>query len=278
MAMVARLLSQTLSGPQIAMVRFAVGIAIVLVLLASRRIHLRPQRWGWLISRGVFGGTAVVLYFISIQRIGVGVATLLNYTSPVWSMLFAWLLLHERPRQGAFVALAMTLVGVTLLTSGQHHGWHLGKWELVGTLSAVLSGIAITSIRATRMQRADSSPSESTWTVFTSFTTLGFLATVPAVLSPLGAWVAPSPLEWALLLVCGLLSVGAQLLMTSALGRLTAVGMGIVQQATVVLAMVGGLAFFGEKLSPRGALGSVIAMAGVVWSVLSARRPSGADS
>jgi drug/metabolite transporter (DMT)-like permease len=278
MAMVVRLLSRTLSGPQIAIVRFAVGVAVVLVVLASLRIQLRPRRWGWLVARGVFGGTAALLYFISIERIGVGVATLLTYTSPVWSMLFAWLLLHERPRRTAFVALAMTLAGVALLASGGNQGWQVGKWELVATLAAVISGMAITSVRATRMRSGDGSPGESTWAVFASFTTLGLLATVPVLWTPFGVWIAPSPLEWLLLVICGLLSVGGQLLMTSALGRFTAVGMGIVQQATVVLAMAGGLAFFGERLSPRGAVGSLLTMTGVVWSVLSDRRPSGADS
>ena len=267
MAMVARLLSRSLPGPQIAMVRFAIGVIVVVSLLALVRIPLRPRRWGWLISRGVFGGTAVLLYFTSIEKIGVGVATLLNYTSPVWSMMFAWLLLRERPQRQAVAALATTLVGVALLTGGKEGGWHLGGWELLGTLSAVLSGMAITSIRATRREGTDGTPSESSWTVFASFTTLGLLATLPTVLPPLGTWVAPSVSQWLLLVVCGLLSVGAQLLMTSALGRLTAVGLGIIQQATVVLAMAGGIVFFAEPLRLRGAIGSVVTVAGVLWCV-----------
>jgi drug/metabolite transporter (DMT)-like permease len=278
MAMVVRLLSRTISGPEIAMVRFAIGVVVVLFLLVILRVQLRPRRWGWLLSRGVFGGTAVLLYFASIEKIGVGTATLLNYTSPVWSTIFAWFFLGERPRQHAFVALAMTLVGVALVTSGQAQGWRLGGWALAATLSAVLSGMAITSIRATRMPSPDGTPSESSWTVFASFTTVGLLATLPTVLPPFGAWLAPTAHDWALLVVCGLLSVGAQILMTSALGRLTAVGIGIIQQATVVLAMAGGIAFFGEKVSWRGALGGVITMAGVLWSVLSDRQSAGADA
>jgi drug/metabolite transporter (DMT)-like permease len=236
-------------------------------LLALLRIRLRPRRWGWLISRGVFGGTAVLLYFTCVQKIGVGVATLLNYTSPVWSMTFAWLLLRERPQRQALAALAATLVGLALVTGGQADGWRLGGWELLGTLSAVLSGMAITSIRASRREDADGTPSESSWTVFASFTTLGLLATIPTVLPPWGAWVTPSGSEWLLLVACGLLSVAAQLLMTSALGRLTAVGLGTIQQATVVLAMVGGIVFFAEPLRLRGAIGSVVTVAGVLWSV-----------
>jgi drug/metabolite transporter (DMT)-like permease len=81
------------------------------------------------------------------------------------------------------------------------------------------------------------------------------------------AWIAPSLLQWLLLVVCGLLSVAVQLLMTLSLGRLTAVGLGIIQQATVVLARVGGIVFFAEPLSLRGAIGSVVTVAGVLWSV-----------
>jgi len=272
MAMLARLLTRTLPGPQIALVRFATGVTVVLILVATMRIELRPRRWRWLISRGVFGGTAVLLYFMSIEKIGVGVATLLNYTSPVWSMFFAWLFLRERPRKHAFVALGMTLLGVTLVATSGGRAWHLGGWELVATLSAVVSGMAITSIRATRMTIPDGTPSESSWTVFASFTTVGLLVTLPSVLPPFGVWVAPTARQWWLLVLCGLLSIGAQMLLTSAMGRLTAVGIGILQQATVVLAMAGGILFFGEPLSSRGALGSIITMAGVVWSVQSNRQ------
>jgi len=269
--MVARLISHHVPGPEVALVRFATGIVAVLVALALLRISLRPRRWGWLLSRGVFGGTAALLYFVCIAKIGVGMATLLNYTAPVWSMVFAWTFLRERPGKHAPVALAMTLIGVALVTSARADTWHLGGWETVAVLSAVLSGMAITSIRATRMQSVDGTPGESSWTVFASFTTLGFITTLPTALPPLGTWVAPSVHEWLLLLLCGSLSVAAQLLMTKSLGRLTAVGLGILQQVTVVLSMVGGLALFGEPITLRAAAGSVITVAGVVWSVRAGR-------
>jgi len=173
MAMVARLLSRTIPGPQVALVRFATGAIVTALAFALFRVELRPRRWGWLVSRGLFGGAAVLLYFSCIEKIGVGIATLLNYTAPVWSLMFAWFFLRERPRRHAFVALTLTLVGVALVTSGRAHRWHLGTWEIVGVLSAVLSGMAITSIRATRMQNSDGTPSENSWTVFASFTTFG---------------------------------------------------------------------------------------------------------
>jgi drug/metabolite transporter (DMT)-like permease len=54
--------------------------------------------------------------------------------------------------------------------------------------------------------------------------------------------------------------------MTKALGKLTAGGLGIIQQTTVVLTMVGGIAFFSEAISLRAAAGGIITLTGVVWS------------
>jgi drug/metabolite transporter (DMT)-like permease len=271
MAMMARLLSRTIPGHQVALVRFVTGVVVTVLAYAILRLDLRPRRWGWLLSRGIFGGAAVLLYFHCIEKIGVGMATLLNYTAPVWSMMFAWFFLGERPRKQAGVALALTLLGVALVTSTRAHAWRLGAGEMLGVLSAVFSGMAITSIRATRMQDPAGRPSESSWTVFASFTFFGSLTTLPTVLPPIGSWVAPTLHEWFLLGGCSLLSVVAQLLMTRALGRLTAVGMGIIQQAAVVLTMVGGWLFFQETISLLGAVGSLLTITGVLWSVLAER-------
>jgi drug/metabolite transporter (DMT)-like permease len=274
MAMVARLVSRTIPGHQVALVRFATGVVVVVLAARLLRLELRPRRWGWLISRGVFGGAAVLLYFQCIEKIGVGLATLLNYTAPVWSLMFAWLFLGERPRRHAPFALALTLTGVVLVTGGPAHGWRLGAWETAGVLSAVCAGMAVTSVRASRRQEPGGSAGESSWTVFASFTLLGFLTTLPTVAPPFGAWVAPTAREWLLLLTCSLLSIAAQLLMTFALGRLTAVGMGIIQQVAVVLALPGGWLLFREPMSLRGAVGSLLTIAGVLSSILAERAAS----
>ena len=271
MALVARLVSATIPGQQVALVRFATGALVIASTVGLLRLNLRPQRWGWLILRGVFGGAAVLLYFQCIERIGVGVATLLNYTAPVWSLTFAWLFLRERPHRHAGVALILTMAGVALVTKGRAGSWRLGTWEMVGVLSAVFSGMAITSIRAARKPDPGGRPSESSWTVFASFTLFGSLITLPTVLTPFGIWVAPTPREWLLLALCGLLSAAAQLLMTSSLGRLTAVGLGIINQNTVVLTLAGGWLFFHEAASARTVVGALLAIAGVLWSVVAER-------
>lgn len=268
MAIGARLASARIPGPQIALVRFLTGIAALLLAVAIGRAQLRPRRWGWLLARGLFGGTAVYLYFSCIEHVGVGVATLLNYTAPVWSLLFGWWLLGERPRRAVVGALVLTLVGVVFVVGGKVARFEGGWWTLAGALSAVASGVAVTSIRAVRR-----GGTESAWTVFASFTVLGAVATLPGVTGPLGRWVAPTAAEWLLLLAVGGFSIVAQLLMTGALEHVTAVASGIIHQLVVVITMTAGLLLFGETLSAWSLVGSALTMAGVVWTVLSASRP-----
>jgi drug/metabolite transporter (DMT)-like permease len=268
MAMGVRALAVRLPAAQVAAVRFGTGLLVVLALVALGRVRLRPRRWGWLLVRGLAGGLAVIAYFSCIPHVGVGVATLLNHTGPVWSLSFAWLLLGERPRRQSLMALALTLTGVVLVM-GNAGSLQLGLWQALGVFSAVTSGLAVTSIRAARQAGRDGLPGESSWSVFGSFTGLGLLATLPAMG---GQWVPPTAIEWGLLLFVAFTSIAAQLLMTHALAHVTAVASGIILQLTVVLALAGGVALFGESLSPAEIAGSLLTMAGVAWVVIGNHR------
>jgi drug/metabolite transporter (DMT)-like permease len=198
-------------------------------------------------------------------------ATLLNYTAPVWSMLFGWWLLGERPRRSAAVALVLTLLGVSCVVGGSLRALHGGIWALAGAFSAVASGVAVTSIRAVRRRAPDGS-SEGSWTVFASFTGFGLLVTLPGVFGPLGRWVTPSLFDWGVLAGVGVLSVVAQLLMTKALEHVTGATMGIIHQLTVVVSVGCGVLFLGERPTGWSLLGAILTVSGVAWTVLTTAR------
>jgi drug/metabolite transporter (DMT)-like permease len=267
MAVLAKLASRHVPGPQAAAVRFATGVVIVVALLAARRIDIRPRRWGWLFARGLFGGSAVVCYFSAMQRITVGEATLLNYTQPVFTMLGAWTLLNERPPRRALVALPITLVGVSFIVGIRLSDFHASVGQLLALGSAVLSGVAVTSIRAARREVVGGPPAETAWSVFASFTTLGLLVTLPMVLPPFGHWVAPSAGVWALLLGVGLSSVAAQVLMSEALRHLRVGTAGVITQLTAVGAIGAGAVFLGDTLSPGFLTGAALTLGGVAFAI-----------
>jgi drug/metabolite transporter (DMT)-like permease len=260
MALAAKLAAAELSGGEVAFVRFAVMLVPVLLMPSLARKAVTFQRLDLLFYRGVFGGTAVLLYFLAIAHIPVGIATLLNYSSPIFSVAFAALFLGERVDRRLVVPLAAALAGMALAAGGGARTGellHFGTWEAVGLASAVLSGAAVTAIRAARR-------TESSWAVYGSFTLFGLLATAPFGLA---GFRTPTPRQWLLLVVVGGCSVVAQLIMTYAYRWVTNLQAGVMNQLTVVLSLMFGALFLGDRLKPLQLLGSLLTLAGVVGVV-----------
>jgi drug/metabolite transporter (DMT)-like permease len=256
MALAAKLASTDLSGGQVAFLRFSFMMLPVLAVPSLAKKALTFQRLDILFYRGVFGGIAVLLYFLAIAHIPVGIATLLNYSSPIFSVAFAALFLGERADRRLVWPLAAAVTGVVLvvLGGGEGSGFHLGIWEAVGLGSSILSGAAVTAIRAARR-------TEGSWSIYASLTLFGLLATAP---SGIAGFRAPTPREWLLLATVGVTSVAAQLLMTYAYRWVTNLQAGVMTQLTVVLSMLFGAVLLGDRLAPLQLLGSALTLSGVV--------------
>lgn len=265
MALAAKLAARTLPGESVAFVRFLVMLVpLAIPGLARRAVEF--QRVDLLVYRGLFGGVAVLLYFLAIEKIPVGLATLLNSTSPVWAVLCAALFLGERARPLVALPFAAALAGMALASgalAAPDGGLRLGAWEAVALVSSILSGAAVTAIRAARR-------SEGSWAIYGSFTLCGALVTAPFALA---VWRWPDAREWALLVAVGLASVAAQLLMTHAYRWVDNLQAGVILQLNVVATMAMGAALLGERLAPSQLAGAALALAGVVGVIVLQRPP-----
>ncbi|MBC8133904.1 MAG: EamA family transporter [Deltaproteobacteria bacterium] len=278
MAAGTKLATRRLPGGEVALFRFAIGIVVTGIFVWAGRAQIRPSRWGWLVARGLFGGIAVVTYFLSIQAVPVGVATLLNQTQPIYTMLFSWMLLGERPGRAAWGALVLALAGVTVIVfmgnpgAGQNAGFTLrgSQGEFLGVFSALASGVAVTSVRAARRDRGDGTPFETAWSVFFSFSLIGALVSLPTVFGPFGRFVAPTPGEWALLAGVGLVSTAAQLIMSASFRHLTGAQGGIIAQLTVPITVALGFLLLDETVTGGFLLGAALTLAGVLVAILKA--------
>lgn len=117
MAFAAKLAARRLSGGEVAFFRFAFMTLPVLVPSVARKT-VTFQRLDLLFYRGVFGGTAVLLYFLAIAHVPVGIATLLNYSSPVFSVAFAAAFLGERVHPRLLLPAGAALAGLVLSAGG----------------------------------------------------------------------------------------------------------------------------------------------------------------
>ncbi len=253
-----------LEGPQIAVLRFAFGLLPLLLVPSVRRKSLQWTRLDLLLYRGIFGGFAVLCYFSAIAHVPVGVATLLNYTTPLFSGIYAAIFAGEplRARVVAPLAVAFTGVYIVIRGNGVAGPVTVGAWELVALSSAVFAGAAVTSIRVARR-------TENSWAIFSSFTLLGFLVTLPFALRN---WTSPDATGWLLLSAVGIFSIGGQLLMTHAFRWVQTLIGGVISQVAVVVSMSLGIIVLGERLTLQSALGSVLTLTGVIAVMLVSAR------
>ncbi|HKA90248.1 MAG TPA: DMT family transporter [Haliangiales bacterium] len=254
MALLSKRATRTMHAAQVVFVRFAIGALVVLAQARLRGVRLAVVRRDLLLLRGFFGGMAVLAFFVGIERLPVGTATLFNYTSPVFTATFSAIFLHERLRLGSVGAMGVALLGVILVVVGQ--GQALGGayvWQALALSSAVLSGAAVTAIRAARR-------TDGAWEVFGAFCVVGMACALPFMI---GAWHAPTAGEWALLLAVGLTAAAGQILMTHAALAVTAATAGVIQQVTVVAALALGYVVEGDPVSVLSLFGAVLTVAGV---------------
>ncbi|HSM52206.1 MAG TPA: DMT family transporter [Thermoanaerobaculia bacterium] len=265
MAFATKLATAELSGGEVAFLRFALMLLPLALAPSLLRRALAFDRVDLLLYRGIFGGTAVLLFFLAIEHVPVGLATLLNHSSPVWAALFAALFLGERLTWRRLVPLGVALTGLALVVSSHLEaggGARLGIWAVAGLASAVLSGAAVTAIRAARR-------TESSWSVYASFSLFGLLATAPV---GVWQWRTPSPRAWAFVAVVGASSVVAQLLMTHAYRWVDNLRAGVFAPIVPIVALLLGVVFLGERVTPLSLFGTALALAGVVATVVGGAR------
>jgi len=257
MAFAAKLASARLSGPQVAMMRFAAGLLPCLLVPRWRRSALAFHRLDLLLYRGFFGGLAVLCYFLAIEHTTVGVATLLNYTAPVFSGVYSMVFIGEKFSGKVLIPMPVALAGIFLVVHAHAAPGDIlgfGKWELVGLASAVFSGAAVTAMRAARR-------GENSWSVYASFCLLGLLISMPLGIRD---WKQPHGDEWFSLLAMSLFAIAAQLLMTFSLRWIDAMTVGVISQLAVLVSMLLGAAFLADRITTMAAIGSALTIGGVV--------------
>jgi drug/metabolite transporter (DMT)-like permease len=266
-AVLARVATQAgMNGGQVTFARFVLGMVFVGGIFVARPGTFRPRRKALLVSRGFFGGIAALLYFLSIERIPAGEATLLNNTFPIWAVLLSLFVLNERPTIHLGVGLALASAGVFLVLGGGGVSLGLGVGEILGIVSAVCGGAAVTSIRALRA--TDNAP-----TIFFAFAVGGAAASLPYAFAP---WPS-APLAWLALLGVGVVAFLAQLFMTEAYGALSVPEAALWQQLTPIASYLWALTI-GERIGGWTLVGVLLGVAGIVYGSVLGHRPREARS
>ena len=198
-----------------------------------------------------------------------GVATTLHFMYPVFTALTMMLFFHERRRISTIVAIAMAVGGLFVLSwSGQ------GEVALMGVLLEIISAFcfALYLIRVNRSKISNMPPTKLTFYVML-LGALIFAATIIYERSEIEMAthfaVFPSTRGWlnliALSLVCTVITNLALVHAIKMIGPTITAVLGVLEPVTAILL---GIIFMGESLTPPIVLGIMLIIPAVLIIVL----------
>lgn len=269
MSVLVKSAGQGLPSQEIVVARSAIGLLLSYLLL--RHARLRPWgqgHWRLLILRGVFGFGALTCFFYALTRLPIAEATIIQFTSPIWTALLAALLLGERIGRLLTLSIGASLAGVVLITRPPMlFGGGTSSLDLfavgVALTGALLSAAAYITVR--KLSR-----SEAPLVIVFYF---ALVATPVSIVTAAPILVLPSAREWLLLIGVGIVTQIAQICLTRGLklepaGRAMSIG-----YAQIVFAALLGVIFFAEIPDAAAIAGGLLVAAGVI-AVAATRAPA----
>ncbi len=267
MAVLVNVAAREMSSIQIAFVRFVGSFAVLLA--CARGTRLRPRRGNLprLLQRGLLGSSAIIFYYLGIERAGAGLATLLNCTYPVPTAVFAVTLMGERVSGRLFAAIALNLLGIAIVIGP---GANLSHATTIGATSALIASVLAGGAVATaRHLRA----SEDALLITIYFMAVGAVLTSPSLLL-----AAPPPSLSLVMALAGIVitSAAGQWLLHHGLGYASATQGSLACAASVVTAAVLDAVVLGERLGMHTLLGAgfMLAAVGLAAGGLAVRGPA----
>ncbi len=208
-----------------------------------------------LFLRGLFGTTALYMFFLSIQNMPLGTAVTIQYISPVFTTILAIYLLKEKVMPVQWLFFLLSFVGVILIKGFDDRV----SWTMlaVGILSSFFSALAYTMVRSLKQL-------EHPLVVVLHFQLLGAL--VGGVFTIFN-FKMPQGIDWLYIVLIGIVTQLGQLNLTRSLHSENIAKVSILNYLGIIYALFFGWAFFKEIHDGYTFLGMLCVIAGVVLNI-----------
>ena len=242
--------------------RFIVGLGILGTAALFGRIELRFVDGRLLLLRGLFGGTAILIFFFSISKLGVGKGTVLIYSFPIFGSIFSSAFLKERIGIARFGAILTAFAGIYLLAADNGESLSslsaIGKYELLAILGAMFGGLALVLVK--KLHDTDSS-----YAIYFAQCVIGlWVVVVPANIVPCSIGVSGG----LILVAIGVASTVGQLLSTEGFRYLEVAPGSLLGMLVPVLNYFLGVVVFDEVVSWQSIIGSATVLGSCVVVLL----------
>jgi drug/metabolite transporter (DMT)-like permease len=190
---------------ELVLFRSLIVFSVSFYFIRKLRLPVAGNNKKWLLIRGISGLTALLLFFMTLKNLPLAAATSLQYLSPIFTVIFAVWLNHQKVRPVQWIYFAIAFLGV-LCIKGFNNNMST-TWVFVGVLSSIVAGFAYNSI--IRLRHSDHP--------YTIVIHLTFVRIPVTVIWSLFDFVMPLGMDWFWLMVMGICTQIAQFYATKAL-------------------------------------------------------------
>lgn len=239
----AKELSNYMSSIEVVFFRNISGVIIVFYAIYKSPLNQKGGRPLLLMSRGLVGFSALLMYFYNIANIPLAEAITFSKTSPIFTAIFSYLLLREKLSAFAWSGIFVGFFGVLFITGFDITS--LDKTDWLGILSGVGAGLAYTSIRELKNYY-------DTKVIVLSFMLAGTIGPIILMIigefytTPMLDWVVapfimPTGFAWVLILGLGLSATFMQIYMTKAYSLAKGGIVGTVGYSNIIFSIIIGM-------------------------------------
>ena len=246
---------------ELVLARCVVSFIISLFVIKKKKIQVFGVNKKWLIIRGLSGTIALTIFFYTIHYLPLAIASTIQYLAPIFTIIIAMLFFKEKVKKIQWIFIFISFLGILLMSlnglSLIHEQVAL-TWIMLGLISAIFSATAYNAI--VKLKDTDQP--------ITIVIYFPMVAIPIMILLCLFDFTIPQGIEWFYLIMIGIFTQFAQILMTKALHLGDTSEIIPFQYLGAVYAFLVGYFIFNETLNMITNIGISLVMIGVIVNVI----------
>jgi drug/metabolite transporter (DMT)-like permease len=219
--------------------------------------------WGenklFLVLRGVAGFSALTCFYYALTELPLADAMLIHFINPVFVAVLAAIFLGEALEWDVLVSMFLSLAGIVFIMEPAFlFSRSISRLPLIpvlvglgGALSSATAYVIVRQLRET----------EEPMTIVFYFPLVATPLALPTAI-PGAVW--PTPIQWAILLAIGVVTLLGQVFLTKGLHLVEAGRASAVTYLQVVFAFIWGIVFFGEYPTVWSTVGAGCIVSGIL--------------
>lgn len=124
-------------------------ILLMFIKRSKRKKHHKNKKGGYgrLVFRALIGSLSLYAMLYNISTISLGTSVAFAQSAPIWTALFAWIILREKPNIGVIISVIVGFIGVILISNPETSNLKIIN-IILGILSGIFAALAFISIKS----------------------------------------------------------------------------------------------------------------------------------